>query len=51
MIDFLNNYTSNYIFLPIYLVIDTIKELNLEYEKYVKLTYNNNVIINHIQKI
>lgn len=40
--NFFDNYTSKYFFLPIYFVIKIFGEINLEYENYVKLVYNDN---------
>ena len=40
--NFFDNYTSKYFFLPIYFVIKIFVEINLEYENYVKLVYDDN---------
>jgi len=37
--DFFENYISKYFFLPIYFVIKIFREINLDYENYVKLVY------------
>ncbi len=45
---FFENYTSKYFLLPIYFFIEIFEEINLEYENYVKLIYDDNNIDNDI---
>lgn len=44
--NFFDNYTSKYIFLFIYCVIDIFNSINIEYDKYVESIYvdDNNTI-------
>ena len=42
--NFFDNYISKYFFLPIYFIIEIFEDINLEYENYVKLIYNDDNI-------
>ena len=40
--NFFDNYTKRYFFLPIYFIINVFREINFEYINYVKLLYDDN---------